>query len=146
MTMKIERRRFMDAAIAAGAFTIVPRQVLGGAGYVPPSERINLAHIGMGTQGFKDIGELLEEPRIQIVSVCDPNRDSNDYIEWGTGAASAGVSNAHVLHRERHESAQSKRLLSPDRLHATVPVRSKRKHARNRALLVRRRNEAEIAP
>jgi hypothetical protein len=42
---------------------------LGGAGYVPPSERINLAHIGMGTQGFKDIGELLEDPRIQIVSV-----------------------------------------------------------------------------
>lgn len=85
MTMKIERRRFMGAAIAAGAFTIVPRQVLGGAGYVPPSERINLAHIGMGTQGFKDIGELLEDPRIQIVSVCDPNRDSNDYIEWGKG-------------------------------------------------------------
>jgi len=85
MTMKIERRRFMGAAIAAGAFTIVPRQVMGGAGYVPPSERINLAHIGMGTQGFKDIGELLEDPRIQIVSVCDPNKDSNDYIEWGKG-------------------------------------------------------------
>ena len=83
----MKRRQFtkLSAASAAGAFTIVPRHVLGGAGYVPPSERINVAHIGMGTQGFKDIGELLEDPRIQIVSVCDPNKDSNDYIEWGKG-------------------------------------------------------------
>jgi predicted dehydrogenase len=57
--------------------------VLGGPGYVAPSEKITLAHIGMGTQGFAELGDLLENPAVQIVAVCDPNRDSQDYVEWG---------------------------------------------------------------
>jgi len=29
-------------------FTIVPRHVLGGSGHIPPSERLNIAGIGVG--------------------------------------------------------------------------------------------------
>ena len=83
MAIRIKRRKFMAGAVAAGAFTIVPRHVLGGAGYVAPSDKITLAHIGMGTQGFSELGGLLSDPHVQIVSVCDPNTDSNDYVEWG---------------------------------------------------------------
>jgi len=83
MTAQISRREFMGSAVASGVFTIVPRHVLGGSGYVAPSERITLAHIGMGTQGFNELGDLLEDPGIQIVAVCDPNTDSSDYVEWG---------------------------------------------------------------
>lgn len=82
MTSSIDRRRFMGSAAVSGAFTIVPRHVLGGNGYVAPSDKITLAHIGMGTQGFNELGGLLAEPEIQIVAVCDPNTDSNDYVEW----------------------------------------------------------------
>ena len=40
---QVSRRRFLaGAAAAAGAFTIVPRSVLGGAKFVPPSEMINI--------------------------------------------------------------------------------------------------------
>ena len=49
----------------------------------PPREKITLAHIGMGTQGFSELGYLLADPQVQIVSVCDPNTDSQDYVEWG---------------------------------------------------------------
>jgi len=87
MTLHINRRRFLGSAVASGAFTIVPRHVLGGSGHVAPSEKITLAHIGMGTQGFSELGGLLDEPQIQIVAVCDPNRDSNDYVEWGKNNA-----------------------------------------------------------
>ena len=83
MKTSVNRRRFLGSALASGAFTIVPRHVLGGAGYVAPSDKITLAHIGMGTQGFRELGGLLADPRIQIVAVCDPNTDSNDYVEWG---------------------------------------------------------------
>lgn len=83
MTPDINRRRFMGAAVATGALTIVPRHVLGGAGHVAPGDKITLAHVGMGTQGFREIGELLANPEVQIVAVCDPNTDSNDYVEWG---------------------------------------------------------------
>lgn len=83
MHTKIDRRRFLSTAAATGMFTIVPRQVLGGQGTVAPNSRITLAHIGMGTQSISELGGLLEEPALQIVAVCDPNRDSHDYVEWG---------------------------------------------------------------
>jgi hypothetical protein len=83
MTSDINRRKFMGSAVASGVFAIVPRHVLGGAAYVAPSDKITLAHIGMGTQGFRELGGLLAEPQLQIVAVCDPNTDSNDYVEWG---------------------------------------------------------------
>jgi hypothetical protein len=82
MASDIQRRAF----VASGAFSIVPRHVLGGAGYVAPSDKLTLAHIGMGTQGFAELGSLLANPEIQIVAVCDPNSDSNDYVEWGKGS------------------------------------------------------------
>ena len=82
-TNSLDRRRFLGTALASGAITIMPRHVLGGSGFVAPSEKITLAHIGMGTQGFRELGSLLAEPRLQIVAVCDPNTDSSDYVEWG---------------------------------------------------------------
>jgi len=83
MAATIDRRQFLGSAMASSLFTIVPRHVLGGPGYVPPSEKMTVAHIGMGTQGFNELGSLLAHPEIQVVSVCDPNRDSNDYVQWG---------------------------------------------------------------
>jgi len=83
MKTNINRRTFLRSVAASTAFTIVPREVLGGNGYVAPSDKITLAYIGMGTQGFRELGSLLDTPEIQIIAVCDPNRDSNDYVEWG---------------------------------------------------------------
>lgn len=40
----------------------------------------------MGTQGFRELGNLLADPKIQIVAVCDPNTDSSDYLEWSKGS------------------------------------------------------------
>ncbi len=83
MTSEVNRRNFLGSAAASGVIAIVPRHVLGGAAYVAPSDKITLANIGMGTQGFRELGSLLAEPEVQIVAVCDPNTDSNDYVEWG---------------------------------------------------------------
>jgi len=83
MPSDIHRRRFIGSAVGAGVVAVVPRHVLGGAGYVAPADKITLANIGMGTQGIKELGSLFAEPEIQIVAVCDPNADSNDYVEWG---------------------------------------------------------------
>jgi len=83
MKKNVDRRHFLGSALASGAFAIVPRHVLGGNQHVAPSEKTTLAHIGMGTQGFRELGELLADPQVQIVAVCDPNRDSSDYVEWG---------------------------------------------------------------
>ena len=39
MTTDVNRRKFMGSAVATGVLTIVPRHVLGGAAYVPPTPR-----------------------------------------------------------------------------------------------------------
>ena len=49
-------------------FTIVPRHVLGGAGFVAPSPKITLACIGFGTQAIREIGGILASPDVQIVA------------------------------------------------------------------------------
>jgi predicted dehydrogenase len=68
---------------AAAAFTIVPRHVLGGPGFVPPSEKITLACIGFGTQAIREIGGILASPDVQVVAVCDVEKDGVHYLEWG---------------------------------------------------------------
>ncbi|UCD53031.1 MAG: Gfo/Idh/MocA family oxidoreductase [Phycisphaerales bacterium] len=64
----LSRRDFMGAAAAIGAFTVVPRHVLGGAGNTPPSEKLNIAGIGAGGQGASDLRHMESE---NIVALCD---------------------------------------------------------------------------
>jgi len=79
---KFSRRTFA----ASAAFSIVPRRVLGGAGYLAPSDKINLACIGMGRQGQAVMMDLLPRPELQVVAVCDCNRQGMDYAEYGSNA------------------------------------------------------------
>ncbi len=80
MTSDPNRRAFIGAA--ATAFTIVPRAVLGGPGFVAPSDKITLGCIGVGTEGLREMPPLLAAPEIQIVSVCDPNKFAGEYRDW----------------------------------------------------------------
>jgi len=81
---RLDRRDFLTAASAAAVtFSVVPRHVLGGPGHIPPSEKINVAYIGAGTQGIRQLLAALPKEDLKIVSVCDPNTDSTDYVAWG---------------------------------------------------------------
>ena len=79
----VSRREFIaQSATAAVAFSIVPRHVLGGSGYVPPSDKVNIAFIGVGSQGLRVMLHFLREPDVQGVAVCDPNRSGSDHPQW----------------------------------------------------------------
>jgi predicted dehydrogenase len=66
----LTRRGFLrTAAAAAAAFTIVPRYVLPASGQTPPSERLNIAGIGVGGRGADDINGVA--PGNNIVALCD---------------------------------------------------------------------------
>ena len=67
-TGKLSRRDLMGAAAGAVAFTIVPRSVLGGASNTPPSEKINIAGVGVGGQGGADLRALDSQ---NVVALCD---------------------------------------------------------------------------
>ena len=80
---KIKRRQFLKSAAATSAtISIVPSHVIGGTGHIPPSDQINVANIGCGTQGLREMGSMLTNERIRVTSVCDVNKYSTDYIDW----------------------------------------------------------------
>jgi predicted dehydrogenase len=71
--MKPNRRQFLKTAgSAVAAFTIVPRHVLGGAKFVPPSEKVNVAIVGTGGQGRTNVRELFPLADVQIIALADP--------------------------------------------------------------------------
>jgi len=91
----LSRRKFLQAGgAAATAFTIVPRHVLGGQGFVPPSEKITVAYIGCGTQGIREMLRMLAMPEVQIVAVCDPVKDGHDYVDFSRDGLRAAIGNA----------------------------------------------------
>jgi hypothetical protein len=68
----ISRRAFIKGALAAtGGFFIVPRHVLGGAGYTAPSEMLTHAIIGVGSMGMGHIGYVQEDRYARLLAVCD---------------------------------------------------------------------------
>ena len=79
---EITRRDLLAPAAAGIALTLVPRHVLGGPGYVAPSDKITLACIGCGTQGTREMLQVMAIPEIQIVAVCDPVKDGTNYVDW----------------------------------------------------------------
>jgi predicted dehydrogenase len=79
----ISRRTFLGGSATAAAFSILPRHVLGGPGYVAPSDKLVLACIGVGAQGTRVMMDFLKEPDVRVAAVCDVNRQSSDYSEWG---------------------------------------------------------------
>jgi len=64
---RITRRGFVGAAASAAALTIIPRHLLGGPA-TPPSEKLNIACIGVGGKGFDDVRNVGTE---NIVALCD---------------------------------------------------------------------------
>ncbi len=79
---KITRREFVGTTAAATVFTIIPGHVMGGTRHVAPSDRLNIAYIGCGTQGIREMADLIQNEDVQITSVCDPNKFSTNYVDW----------------------------------------------------------------
>jgi predicted dehydrogenase len=65
------RREFIKKGAIASSFFIVPRNVLGGLGFISPSDQLNIAAIGSGGKGRSDIKNASVNGRERIVSLCD---------------------------------------------------------------------------
>lgn len=65
------RRNFIKKGIAASSIMIVPRNVLGGPGFIAPSDQLNLAAIGSGGKGISDISNASVQGRERVVALCD---------------------------------------------------------------------------
>lgn len=69
----ISRRKFIQTAtLSAAGLTILPRFMLGGKGYVAPSDKINIGIIGAGGRSMGIIKELFTLDDVQLIAIADP--------------------------------------------------------------------------
>jgi hypothetical protein len=67
---KFTRRNFLKTSIAAfTTLSLVPRHVLGGAGFTPPSEILTRAVIGTGGMGMGHVTGI--NTACKLLAVCD---------------------------------------------------------------------------
>ncbi|MFO7369914.1 MAG: Gfo/Idh/MocA family oxidoreductase [Bacteroidales bacterium] len=113
----ISRREFLgNTAKAAAVFTIVPSHVVSGLGYKAPSDKLNIAAVGIGGMGNSNLKAVTSE---NIVALCD--------VDWGY---SAGVFNAfpgakkywdwRVMYDEMKDSIDAVIVATADHTHAII--------------------------
>ncbi len=69
MENKFSRRSFLaTSATAAAAVTILPSNVIAGMGHKAPSDKLNIAGVGVGGMGFANLKNLASE---NIIGLCD---------------------------------------------------------------------------
>jgi predicted dehydrogenase len=132
------RRRFLrtsaaTAVAAAAGVTIVPRSAIGADPAKPaPSNRINMAFIGVGGQGRYDMGNFLGHKEVQGLAVCDCDASERDkakeqvekkYAEQtkaGTYKGCAGYNDfREVLERKDVDAVM---IATPDHWHAGISI------------------------
>lgn len=68
----LSRRRFIGGLAAAASVSVIPRHVLGGAGFTAPSEEVTKAVIGVGGMGMGHLKGVNSQAR--LLAVCDVDR------------------------------------------------------------------------
>ena len=115
---KINRRQFLGSAAAVAAFTIVPRYVLGGPRQIPPSEKLNIAGIGIAGRG----ADVLDGVKSQnIVALCD--------VDWKHAAGTfKRFPNAkkyrdfRKMLEEEDKNIDAVTVATPDHVHAAASI------------------------
>ena len=113
---KSSRRNFIKkSALAATAFTIVPRHVLG-KGYRAPSDTLYLAGIGVGGKGYSDLAECAKSAAVKIVALCDVDdrRAKRAVEEW----SDATYYKDYRKMLEQESSIDAVTISTPDHMHA----------------------------
>jgi myo-inositol 2-dehydrogenase/D-chiro-inositol 1-dehydrogenase len=117
----VSRRRFLGAAATTVAtFTIVPRHVLGGPGYTPPSEVITRAVIGTGGMGMNHVEPNVAGKPPVTLAVCDVDENHLAQALEKAGEGCTAYSDfRRVLEREDIDTIH---IATPPHWHALMAI------------------------
>jgi predicted dehydrogenase len=125
----IGRRTFLKSAAAVAAFPmIVPSSALGDDKKPAASERIVMGFVGLGGQGSGDMGGFMGHKQVQIVAVCDVDRNHRNNAKkavegrYGPGCADY-VDYRDVVTRPDIDAIF---CATPDHWHALVTIEAMR--------------------
>ncbi len=116
--MKTSRRQFVKSAAGAlAAVTIVPRHVLG-QGQTPPSEKLNVACIGIGGRGGASLNGVRNE---NIVALCDVDtRRAGD--AFAKHARAKAYTDYRRLLDDMDKQIDAVTVATPDHAHAVIAM------------------------
>jgi predicted dehydrogenase len=117
MKTQINRRKFVATTAAAGLFQIVPRHVLGGQGHTPPSEKVNIAGIGLGWMGERNMVTCAGQ---NIVALCDV--DHSFAAKTFKAFPDAKVHKDYRLMLEKQKDIDAVLIATPDHTHAVISM------------------------
>ena len=119
---RITRREFIGAAASVAAFTIVPRHVIGGPGIAAPSEKLNIACIGVGGKGYDD---LMNAGTENIVALCDVD-DKRGGAGFEKFPKAKKYSDFRKLLDKEEKNIDAVVVATPDHVHIPVSVMAMR--------------------
>ncbi|MBC8985945.1 Gfo/Idh/MocA family oxidoreductase [Pedobacter sp. N36a] len=116
------RRSFLKTtAIAASAFMIVPRHVLGGPGFIAPSDRLIIAGIGAGGKGQSDIASFYKSGKADIGFLCDVH-DSRAAASVKAFPKAKYYRDYRELFDKEHKNFDAVSVSTPDHSHAIIAL------------------------
>jgi predicted dehydrogenase len=124
MSNRPTRRAFLKASAGvagAAAIAVVPRHVLGGPRHIPPSEKMNVAGIGVGGMGGANLGQLETE---NIVALCDV--DAHYAARTIRKYPNAKVYADFRAMLERQKDIDGVVVATPDHTHAVISIAAMR--------------------
>jgi predicted dehydrogenase len=117
-TASLPRRVFLASAAAVTAgFTIVPRHVLGGQGTPAPSDKLNIAGVGVGGMGKSNLRRCETE---NIVALCDVDSGKADEV-FKKYPDAARYKDFRVMLDERKD-IDAVIVATPDHTHAMIAM------------------------
>ncbi len=114
---KMDRRSFLGQSAASSSFMIVSRHVLGGKGYTAPSDKLNIAGIGIGGMGSADLRDMETE---NYVALCDV--DSNYAAKVFARYPKAVRYRNFREMLDKQKDIEAVLVATPDHLHATIAM------------------------
>ncbi|MFN8253613.1 MAG: Gfo/Idh/MocA family oxidoreductase [Ferruginibacter sp.] len=116
------RRNFIRNTIAATAgFYILPRHVIGGNGFIAPSDRLTVAGIGAGGKGESDINEFFKSGRADIAFLCDVDERQAAASRKRFPKAKFYKDYREMLEKE-HKNFDAVSVSTPDHNHAVQAI------------------------
>ena len=124
------RRNFLKTAgTAAAAFTILPRFVLGGKGFLAPSDTLYIAGIGAGGKGTSDLLGFAKNPKAKIAFLCDVDERQAAESVKNFPAAKYYKDFRELLDKEE-KNIDAVSVSTPDHTHGVIAMAaiSRKKH------------------
>jgi predicted dehydrogenase len=124
-TLTISRRQFLRGAGAGvAAFTIIPGQVLKGAERLSANEKVNVAGIGIGSQGGSDVDGVAGEGH-NLVALCDVD-DKYAAKKFAAYPNAKRFKDYRVMLEKMGKEIDAVVIGTPDHTHAVIAMEAMR--------------------